>query len=84
MEKVVFNSGKECEFKQFFIGSKDCRTCSCFIGIDSEEKWIKCLPYSSIQEVEKLKKENEQLRKEIGSLVDKILEMKGENNGKES
>ena len=77
MEKVFYKIGFGCAFKNVFIGSSECKMCNHFFGIDFEEKWIKCAPYSAIQENIALKEETKQLRKEVGLLVDKILEMKG-------
>ncbi len=50
------------------IGSLGCIECDHCIGHDYEEEWIKCEIYSAFAEVEKLKKENSKLKKEITSL----------------
>ena len=82
MDKVLFKNGCGCAFKNVFIGSSECKRCNHLFGIDFEEKWIKCYPYSAIQENIALKEETKQLRKEVGLLVDKILEMKGVKDDK--
>ena len=68
MEKYNFYQEEECEFTKLEIGGLCCLNCKQFRGIDYDEEWIKCNPYSNEIEVEKLTEENEKLKNEIASL----------------
>lgn len=68
MEKYYFEPEQECEFTELEIGGLCCLNCKQFRGIDYDEEWIKCNPYSNEIEVEKLTEENEKLKNDIASL----------------
>lgn len=68
MEKYYFEPEQECEFTELEIGGLCCLNCKQFRGIDYDEEWIKCIPYSAIQENETLIDKVEQLENEIVSL----------------
>ena len=68
MEKYNFYQEEECEFTNLEIGGLCCLNCKQFKGIDYDEEWIKCIPYSSIQENETLVDKVEQLENELASL----------------
>jgi len=91
MEKYNFYQEEECEFTNLEIGGICCLNCKQFKGIDYDEEWIKCIPYSAIQENETLKKENdarfkfilkltkekENLQMQVEQLENEIASLKG-------
>ena len=68
MEKVEIEQEQECIFTKFEVGGVCCLNCEHFFGIDYEERWIKCTPYSAIQENELLTNKVEQLENELINL----------------
>ena len=86
MEKYNFYQEEECEFTNLEIGGLCCLNCKQFKGIDYDEEWIKCIPYSAIQENETLKKENNtrfnyivKLTKEKENLQIQVEQLENEN-----
>ena len=72
MEKYEFYQEEECEYTELEIGGLCCLNCHHFRGIDLEEEWIKCEPYSNQVAVKKLTEEIDDLKKQIEYLDNQI------------
>lgn len=78
MEKYEYYQEEVCTYTNLEIGGLCCLNCHHFKGIDFEEEWIKCNPYSNEIQVEKLTEENEQLKLDLFSLPKELKEVKNE------
>jgi len=72
MEKFEFYYEEECKYTKLEIGGLSCLNCPHFKGIDFDEFWVKCKPYSNEIEVEKLTEEIDDLKNQIEYLTNQL------------